>query len=140
MQKENIDITTEFITMDKLLKFSGIADTGGQAFLMVEDGIIQLRRGVKDLSLGDAKYSQVRILVDGDKYLKGMAVYSDNMPDGIDVIFNSNKTSIEKALKPIKTDDPMNPFGSLIKPNGQSYYDDPNGKFIDPVTGKKQSL
>lgn len=42
MQKENIDITTEFITMDKLLKFSGIADTGGQAFLMVEDGIIQL--------------------------------------------------------------------------------------------------
>lgn len=42
MQKENVVITTEFITMDKLLKFSGIADTGGQAFLMVEDGIIQL--------------------------------------------------------------------------------------------------
>lgn len=105
-----------------------------------KDGIIQLRRGVKDLSLGDAKYSQVRILVDGDKYLKGMAVYSDNMPDGIDVIFNSNKKSYDKALKAIKTDDPMNPFGSLIKPNGQSYYDDPNGKFTDPITGKKQSL
>ena len=28
--------------MDKLLKFSGVADTGGQAFLMVEDGIIKL--------------------------------------------------------------------------------------------------
>ena len=42
MQKENIAITTECITMDKLLKFSGVADTGGQAFLMVEDGIIQL--------------------------------------------------------------------------------------------------
>lgn len=42
MQKENIAITTDFITMDKLLKFSGIADTGGQAFLMVEDGIIKL--------------------------------------------------------------------------------------------------
>lgn len=42
MQKENIEITTEFITMDKLLKFSGIADTGGQAFLMVEEGIITL--------------------------------------------------------------------------------------------------
>ena len=42
MQKENIAITTEFITMDKLLKFSGVADTGGQAFLMVEDGIIKL--------------------------------------------------------------------------------------------------
>ena len=42
MQKENIAIITEFITMDKLLKFSGVADTGGQAFLMVEDGIIKL--------------------------------------------------------------------------------------------------
>lgn len=105
-----------------------------------KDGIIQIRPGVPDLSLGDAKYSQVRILVDGDKYLKGMAVYSDNMPDGIDVIFNSNKTSYEKALKAIKTDDPMNPFGSLIKPNGQNYYDDPNGKYTDPITGKKQSL
>ena len=107
---------------------------------VAKDGIIQIRRGVPDLSLGDAKYSQVRILVDNDKYLKGMAVYSDNMPDGIDVIFNSNKTSYEKALKDIKKDDPMNPFGSLIKPNGQSYYDDPNGKYTDPVTGKKQSL
>lgn len=105
-----------------------------------KDGIIQIRPGVPDLSLGDAKYSQVRILVDGNKYLKGMAVYSDNMPDGVDVIFNSNKTSYDKALKDIKTDDPMNPFGSLIKPNGQNYYDDPNGKFTDPVTGKKQSL
>lgn len=42
MQKEQIAIITEFITMDKLLKFSGVADTGGQAFLMVEDGIIKL--------------------------------------------------------------------------------------------------
>lgn len=42
MQKENIAITTDFITMDKLLKFSGVADTGGQAFLMVEEGIIKL--------------------------------------------------------------------------------------------------
>lgn len=103
-----------------------------------KDGIIQIRRGVPDLSLGDAKYSQVRILVGEDKYLKGMAVYSDNMPDGVDVIFNSNKSSYEKALKDIKKDDPMNPFGSLIK--SQSYYDDPNGKYTDPVTGKKQSL
>ena len=42
MQKEQIAIITEFITMDKLLKFSGVADTGGQAFLMVEDVIIKL--------------------------------------------------------------------------------------------------
>lgn len=42
MQKETVAIITEFITMDKLLKFSGVADTGGQAFLMVKDGIVKL--------------------------------------------------------------------------------------------------
>jgi DNA-binding CsgD family transcriptional regulator len=98
-----------------------------------KDGIIQLRRDVPDLSLGESKYSQVRILVDGDKYLKGMAVYSDNMPDGIDVIFNSNKTSYEKALKKIK-DDPDNPFGSAIKDASQG-----GQYFYDPKTGKRVS-
>lgn len=42
MQKEIVEITTETITMDKLLKFSGVAETGGQAFLMVEDGVVNL--------------------------------------------------------------------------------------------------
>lgn len=42
MQKETIEITTATITMDKLLKFSGVADTGGQAFMMVEDGVVKL--------------------------------------------------------------------------------------------------
>lgn len=91
-----------------------------------KDGIVQIRRGVEDLSLGNSHYAQVRILVDDSKYIKGMAVYSDNMPDGVDVVFNTSKTSMEKALKPIK-DDPDNPFGSLIKPGGQSYYTDKDG-------------
>ena len=97
---------------------------------VAKDGIIQIRRGVPDLNLGDARYSQVRILVGEDKYLKGMAVYSDNMPDGIDVIFNSNKSSYEKALKDVKRDlngniDTENPFGSLIK--SQNTYIDKDG-------------
>lgn len=92
---------------------------------VAKDGLIQIRRGVEDLNLGDSRYAQVRIMVDGNKYLKGMAVYADNMPDGVDVIFNSNKTSYEKALKDIKTDDPSNPFGSLIKK--QIYYKDKDG-------------
>ena len=108
-----------------------------------KDGVIELRRGVKDISLGDSHYAQVRIMVDGTHYLKGMAVYSDNMPDGVDVIFNTNKhtgTPTKEVLKKIK-DDPNNPFGSLIKEHGgQSYYDDPKGKYTDPLTGKKQSL
>lgn len=95
-----------------------------------KDGVIELRRGVDDLSLGGSKYSQVRILVDGTHYLKGMAVYSDDMPDGVDVIFNTNKTkdkTMHEVMKPIK-DDPGNPFGSLIKANGQSTYIGADGK------------
>lgn len=94
-----------------------------------KDGVIELRRGVDDLSLGDSRYSQVRIMVDGKHYLKGMAVYSDDMPDGVDVVFNTNKTKgtpMEKVLKPIK-DDPDNPFGSAIKDadkGGQYWYKD----------------
>lgn len=108
-----------------------------------KDGVIEIRRGVEDLSLGNSHYAQVRIMVDGTHYLKGMAVYSDDLPDGVDVLFNTNKksgTPMTDVLKKVK-EDPDNPFGSLIKEHGgQSYYDDPNGKYTDPVTGKKQSL
>lgn len=103
---------------------------------IAKDGLIQLRRGVPDLSLGESRYSQVRILVDGDKYLKGMAVYSDNMPDGVDVIFNSNKKTVADAYKKIK-DDPDNPFGSLIKDadkGGQYWYDPETGKRVTAST------
>lgn len=114
------------------------AEEGG----IEKDGVIELRRNVPDLSLGESHYAQVRILVDNDRYLKGMAVYSDDMPDGVDVIFNTNKkkgTPMRDVLKKIK-DDPDNPFGSLIKDGiedpddadsvrgGQSYYIDKHGK------------
>ena len=93
-----------------------------------KDGLIQIRRGVEDLSLGNSRYAQVRILVDDTKYLKGMAVYSDDIPDGYDILVNSNKRNVEDAYKKIK-DDPDNPFGSLLKePGGQSYYIDKDGK------------
>lgn len=108
-----------------------------------KDGVIELRRGVPDISLGKSHYAQVRIMVDGTHYLKGMAVYADDLPDGVDIRFNTNKkkgTPKMDVLKPIKSD-PNNPFGALIKEHGgQSFYDDPNGKYKDPVTGKKQSL
>jgi len=94
-----------------------------------KDGVIEIRRGVADLDLGNSHYAQVRILVDGTHYLKGMAMYSDDMPDGADIVFNTNKksgTPKEKVMKPIH-DDPDNPFGALIKANGQSYYDAPDG-------------
>ena len=98
-----------------------------------KDGLIELRRGVADLDLGGSRISQVRILVDGTHYIKGMAIYSDNMPDGVDVVFNTNKkrgTPVKDVLKKIK-DDPENPFGSNIKDaelGGQYWYIDKNGK------------
>jgi len=102
------------------------AEDGG----IQKDGVVEIRRGVDDLSLGDSHYAQVRILVDGKKYVKGMAIHSDDLPDGVDVLFNTNKkkdTPKEDVLKTIK-DDPDNPFGSLIKAGGQSYYIDKNGE------------
>ena len=102
-----------------------------------KDGIVELRRGVEDLPLGTSRYSQVRILVDDNKYIKGMAVYSDDMPDGVDVIFNTNKDkSLSKmeVLKDIKKD-PDNPFGSLIK--SQEYYTDSDGNRQLSVINKR---
>lgn len=110
-------------------------DEGGKE----KDGVIELRRGVTDLSLGDAQYAQVRIAVDGDHYMKGMAMYAldADMPKGIDVIYNTNKksgTPFNDVLKPMKTYEGTdeinkeNPFGALIKAGGQYHYTDENGK------------
>lgn len=118
------------------------SDEGGSD----KDGVVEIRRGVDDISLGDSHYSQVRILVGGTHYIKGMAVYSDgsDMPPGVDLIFNTNKKSgtpmmggkDNTVLKPIKKD-PEDPFGSLIKApseGGQSYYIDENGeKKLSPI-------
>lgn len=101
-------------------------DQGGTA----KDGLIEIRRGVPDLTLGNSSYAQVRILVDGDKYLKGMAVYSDDLPDGVDILFNTNKhsgTPVDKVLKSTK-DDPDNPFGAYLPASGQTWYDGADGK------------
>jgi len=86
------------------------------------DGVIHIRRGVDDLSLGRSNYAQVRIAVDGTHYLKGMAMYKDDMPEGVDVVFNTNKHNTGNkldAMKAMKTDqhgaiDKDNPFGASI--------------------------
>ncbi len=93
-----------------------------------KDGIVELRRGVDDLNLGKARYAQVRIAVDGTHYIKGMAMYSDSLPDGVDLRFNTGKSeSLGKlgVLKPLKLDS-GNVFGAVIKP--QQYYTDKDGK------------
>ena len=144
---------------DKIKLIDGYSEDGGRTFLNIEppvsvdskrikinyespkDGVIELRRGVEDISLGDAHYAQVRIAVDGTHYLKGMAMYSDNMPDGIDIMFNTNKHSDTpmmssnkddpQVLKPLKLNKD-NVFGATIKNEEdvkltQRHYIDKNG-------------
>lgn len=99
------------------------AEDGGAA----EDGVIYLRPGAKNLSMGSSRYAQVRISVDDTHYLKGMAVYKDGLPDGIDVMFNTSKTNTgnkKDAMKEMEKDkdgniDINNPFGATIKVGGQ---------------------
>lgn len=57
-----------------------------------KDGVIEIRKGVEDLSLDGSNYAQVRIAVDGTHYMKGMAMYADDIPKGYDVIYNTNKS------------------------------------------------
>ena len=137
---ENVHSITEYTSHDSgktfdTFKYPASMDSSRLAIRYAEDGgiqkdgLVEIRRGVDDLNLGNSHYAQVRIMVDGTHYIKGMAVYSDDLPKGVDVMFNTNKTkdkSKMEVLKPIK-DDPDNPFGSLIKAGGQSYYTDKNG-------------
>lgn len=102
-------------------------DEGGD----LKDGVIEIRPGVADLDLGNAKYAQVRIAVDaskelknGERYIKGMAVYSDDLPEDKDILVNSNKKDLDSALKEMKQlkdrnnnqigVDPDNPFGATV--------------------------
>lgn len=113
-------------SIDSNRVFIRYGDEGGTN----KDGVIEIRRGVEDLNLGKSHYAQVRILVDGSHYLKGMAMYSDDIPDGVDIVFNTNKksgTAKLDVLKKIK-DDPDNPFGAAIKADGQSTYTGKDGK------------
>lgn len=107
-----------------------------------KDGVVEIRAIVgedgklypatPDLSLGNAKYAQVRIAVDGGdelgaRYIKGMAVYNTDLPDDVDIRVNSNKSAsqgLDAALKKmnVRKDadgniigvDMDNPFGSTV--------------------------
>lgn len=94
------------------------AEQGGSDF----DGVIYVRPGKEELSLGKAHYAQVRIAIDGSHYLKGMAIYKEDLPDGVDLLFNTNKSDTGNKLDAMKAlkDDPDNPFGSVVRQLGIS--------------------
>lgn len=137
-----------FRNPDKIKTISNYSEDGGRTFLGLEtprpvdskriavryaeeggtdaDGVIYVRPGVADISLGGSRYAQVRIAVDGTHYLKGMAMYKDDLPEGVDLLFNTNKSSTGNkldAMKPLK-DDADNPFGAVVR---QRHYVDDKG-------------
>ncbi|MCI9576299.1 MAG: RNA-binding S4 domain-containing protein [Clostridiales bacterium] len=65
MKKEQIAIDTEFIRLDALLKFGGALDTGGQAKLVIQDGLVKVNGEIctmrgKKMRPGDrAEYDSV---------------------------------------------------------------------------------
>lgn len=105
------------------------------------DGVIELRRNVPSLSLGANRYGQVRIAVDGTHFLKGMAMYADDLPAGVNIRYNSNKSRTDPkilaegkhgAMKEMEKFegkiDERNPFGSSTYPHT---YKDKSGKEHD---------
>ena len=154
LAKEDADYQEMYKHMDKILSIEGeyISPEGlrktvkdyvsidpkrvkiryGEEGGITKDGVIEIRPGVKDLALGNNSYAQVRIAVGGTHYLKGMAVYGENFPKGVDIIFNTNK---DKSV-PMMSDDSNNtvlkqlkmgkdlPFGSVVR---QTEYTDSNG-------------
>lgn len=81
-----------------------------------KDGLIEMRPGVSDLDLGNSKYAQVRIGTGKDLFMKGMAIYSDDIPAGKDIVYNVTKargSSNEDVFKKMKSD-MDNPFGTNI--------------------------
>lgn len=133
-----------FLNRDKIQLIGSHSDDGGRTFYGVKepisinpnrvsirykedggdqaDGVVFVRPGVKDVSLGGSKYAQVRIKVGDGHYIKGMAIYKDDLPDGVDLLFNTNKSDTGNkldALKPL-TDDPDLPFGSIVRQIGDN--------------------
>jgi hypothetical protein len=136
---------------DKIKPIQSFSEDGGRSYVSIQkplsvsskrikvryaedggadsDGVIHIRPGVEDLSLGSARYAQVRIAVDGTHYLKGMAMYKNDLPPGVDIVFNTNKKNTGNKLDAMKAlkDDPDNPFGAVVRQK------------IDPRTGKVTS-
>ena len=140
------------VNVDRKRIFVRYGDQGGKE----KDGTIELRRGVDDIDLGKAHYAQVRIGVNGEDgsklYMKGMAMYSDDVPKGYDMVYNTNKKTgapdkdikdetgfvlksgvFKKQDSPdSKGYDPSNPFGAALKMEGEivsipHHYEDKDG-------------
>ena len=61
-----VKITTEFIKLDALLKFAGIADTGGEAKNLIQDGLVTVNGEICTMR-GKKIRSGDKVCVDGSE-------------------------------------------------------------------------
>ena len=65
-KEKNVDISTEFIRLDSVLKLSGAVDTGGQAKFVIQDGQVKVNgevctmRGKKMRNGDTAEYNDFK--------------------------------------------------------------------------------
>lgn len=155
MTKPGVPYSEVYANRGQIQQPRGYTEDGGRSFLGIHpplsidskriavrygedggkeaDGAIWVRRGVEDVSIGNAHYAQVRIMVDGTHYIKGMAMYKDDLPAGADLVFNTPKSNTGNkldVLKPLATNkeggiNENNPFGSIIRQRTET---GPDGK------------
>ena len=69
MREETVPITTEYIKLQDLLKFSGTVETGGEAKTLIQEGQVRVNGEVctlrgKKLRVGDvAELDGIRLVV-----------------------------------------------------------------------------
>ena len=64
---ETVEISTEFIKLDALLKFAGIVDTGGIAKLVISDGEVMVNGDVCTMRGKKIREGDV-ITIDGESF------------------------------------------------------------------------
>jgi hypothetical protein len=116
----------EYVSIDPKRLHVKYGDEGGSE----ADGVIFVRPGVADVNIGQKRYAQVRIKIGDDHFLKGMAMYKEDLPKGVDLLFNTNKTREDAAkearsrgdkdeklgaLKPLEKENKDYPFGSVVR-------------------------
>jgi len=66
------------------------------------DGMIYVRPGIDDISIGGSTYAQVRVAIGKDHYMKGMAIYKEDLPAGVDIEFHTAKRKTDNKLDALK--------------------------------------
>lgn len=91
------------VTQIKKYEFHKVLDTNRIEFVEdpMCDGVIFIRENVPDLDLGEKHYASIRLLTSENTLIKGMAMFSIDIPDGKDVVVHYNAKYKTQTIVPI---------------------------------------